>query len=221
MYRINEVGNQRSQILTFVRFGPSLSPLPSPLPRQKLITAARYMGVGVINYRGGATNSHLYRHTQKFMEHVLCAVWEIIPGLITKPARARACLQLWGNKMAITNEGRIVPQFFSLLLAISFFSFFRFCGVVRGRRETCAWESGDNVKKMSGMINVVFTEVLSEFLCNFWKTRENIERILVEERVSFSLSFFLRKFKWFGLSIVGIWRFRRIHRWNLGGGEIL
>lgn len=138
MYRINEVGNQRSQILTFVRFGPSLSPLPSPLPRQKLITAARYMGVGVINYRGGATNSHLYRHTQKFMEHVLCAVWEIIPGLITKPARARACLQLWGNKMAITNEGRIVPQFFSLLLAISFFSFFRFCGVERGRRETCA-----------------------------------------------------------------------------------
>lgn len=195
--------------------------LPSPPPRQKLITAARYMGVGVINYRGGATNSHLYRHTQKFMEHVLCAVWEIIPGLITKPARARACLQLWGNKMAITNEGRIVPQFFSLLLAISFFSFFRFCGVVRGRRETCAWESGDNVKKMSGMINVVFTEVLSEFLCNFWKTRENIERILVEERVSFSLSFFLRKFKWFGLSIVGIWRFRCIHRWNLGGGEIL
>lgn len=190
MYRINEVGNQRSQILTFVRFGPSLSPLPSPLPRQKLITAARYMGVGVINYRGGATNSHLYRHTQKFMEHVLCAVWEIIPGLITKPARARACLQLWGNKMAITNEGRIVPQFFSLLLAISFFSFFRFCGVVRGRRETCAWESGDNVKKMSGMINVVFTEVLSEFLCNFWKTRENIERILMEERVSFPLSFF-------------------------------
>lgn len=95
--------------------------LPSPPPRQKLITAARYMGVGVINYRGGATNSHLYRHTQKFMEHVLCAVWEIIPGLITKPARARACLQLWGNKMAITNEGRIVPQFFSLLLAISFF----------------------------------------------------------------------------------------------------
>lgn len=190
MYRINEVGNQRSQILTFVRFGPSLSPLPSPLPRQKLITAARYMGVGVINYRGGATNSHLYRHTQKFMEHVLCAVWEIIPGLITKPARARACLQLWGNKMAITNEGRIVPQFFSLLLAISFFSFFRFCGVERGRRETCAWESGDNVKKMSGMINVVFTEVLSEFLCNFWKTRENIERILMEERVSFPLSFF-------------------------------
>lgn len=164
--------------------------LPSPPPRQKLITAARYMGVGVINYRGGATNSHLYRHTQKFMEHVLCAVWEIIPGLITKPARARACLQLWGNKMAITNEGRIVPQFFSLLLAISFFSFFRFCGVVRGRRETCAWESGDNVKKMSGMINVVFTEVLSEFLCNFWKTRENIERILMEERVSFPLSFF-------------------------------
>lgn len=163
--------------------------LPSPLPRQKLITAARYMGVGVINYRGGATNSHLYRHTQKFMEHVLCAVWEIIPGLITKPARARACLQLWGNKMAITNEGRIVPQFFSLLLAISFF-FFRFCGVERGRRETCAWESGDNVKKMSGMINVVFTEVLSEFLCNFWKTRENIERILMEERVSFPLSFF-------------------------------
>lgn len=162
----------------------------SPPPRQKLITAARYMGVGVINYRGGATNSHLYRHTQKFMEHVLCAVWEIIPGLITKPARARACLQLWGNKMAITNEGRIVPQFFSLLLAISFFSFFRFCGVVRGRRETCAWESGDNVKKMSGMINVVFTEVLSEFLCNFWKTRENIERILAEERVSFPLSFF-------------------------------
>lgn len=51
------------------------------------------------------------------------------------------------------------------------------------------------LKKMSGMINVVFTEVLSEFLCNFWKTRENIERILVEERVSFSLSFFLRKFK--------------------------
>lgn len=190
MYRINEVGNQRSQILTFVRFGPSLSPLPSPLPRQKLITAARYMGVGVINYHGGATNSHLYRHTQKFMEHVLCAVWEIIPGLITKPARARACLQLWGNKMAITNEGRIVPQFFSLLLAISFFSFFRFCGVERGRRETCAWESGDNVKKMSGMINVVFTEVLSEFLCNFWKTRENIERILMEERVSFPLSFF-------------------------------
>lgn len=164
--------------------------LPSPPPRQKLITAARYMGVGVINYRGGATNSHLYRHTQKFMEHVLCAVWEIIPGLITKPARARACLQLWGNKMAITNEGRIVPQFFSLLLAISFFSFFRFCGVERGRRETCAWESGDNVKKMSGMINVVFTEVLSEFLCNFWKTRENIERILMEERVSFPLSFF-------------------------------
>lgn len=190
MYRINEVGNQRSQILTFVRFGPSLSPLPSPLPRQKLITAARYMGVGVINYHGGATNSHLYRHTQKFMEHVLCAVWEIIPGLITKPARARACLQLWGNKMAITNEGRIVPQFFSLLLAISFFSFFRFCGVERGRRETCAWESGDNVKKMSGMINVVFKAVLSEFLCNFWKTRENIERILMEERVSFPLSFF-------------------------------
>lgn len=164
--------------------------LPSPPPRQKLITAARYMGVGVINYRGGATNSHLYRHTQKFMEHVLCAVWEIIPGLITKPARARACLQLWGNKMAITNEGRIVPQFFSLLLAISFFSFFRFCGVERGRRETCAWESGDNVKKMSGMINVVFKAVLSEFLCNFWKTRENIERILMEERVSFPLSFF-------------------------------
>lgn len=176
--------------LSFVS-DPLSPPLPSsPPPRQKLITAARYMGVGVINYRGGATNSHLYRHTQKFMEHVLCAVWEIIPGLITKPARARACLQLWGNKMAITNEGRIVPQFFSLLLAISFFSFFRFCGVERGRRETCAWESGDNVKKMSGMINVVFTEVLSEFLCNFWKTRENIERILVEERVSFPLSFF-------------------------------
>lgn len=176
--------------LSFVS-DPLSPPLPSsPPPRQKLITAARYMGVGVINYRGGATNSHLYRHTQKFMEHVLCAVWEIIPGLITKPARARACLQLWGNKMAITNEGRIVPQFFSLLLAISFFSFFRFCGVVRGRRETCAWESGDNVKKMSGMINVVFTEVLSEFLCNFWKTRENIERILMEERVSFPLSFF-------------------------------
>lgn len=176
--------------LSFVS-DPLSPPLPSsPPPRQKLITAARYMGVGVINYRGGATNSHLYRHTQKFMEHVLCAVWEIIPGLITKPARARACLQLWGNKMAITNEGRIVPQFFSLLLAISFFSFFRFCGVERGRRETCAWESGDNVKKMSGMINVVFTEVLSEFLCNFWKTRENIERILMEERVSFPLSFF-------------------------------
>lgn len=175
--------------LSFVS-DPLSPPLPSsPPPRQKLITAARYMGVGVINYRGGATNSHLYRHTQKFMEHVLCAVWEIIPGLITKPARARACLQLWGNKMAITNEGRIVPQFFSLLLAISFF-FFRFCGVERGRRETCAWESGDNVKKMSGMINVVFTEVLSEFLCNFWKTRENIERILMEERVSFPLSFF-------------------------------
>lgn len=176
--------------LSFVS-DPLSPPLPSsPPPRQKLITAARYMGVGVINYRGGATNSHLYRHTQKFMEHVLCAVWEIIPGLITKPARARACLQLWGNKMAITNEGRIVPQFFSLLLAISFFSFFRFCGVERGRRETCAWESGDNVKKMSGMINVVFKAVLSEFLCNFWKTRENIERILVEERVSFPLSFF-------------------------------
>lgn len=176
--------------LSFVS-DPLSPPLPSsPPPRQKLITAARYMGVGVINYHGGATNSHLYRHTQKFMEHVLCAVWEIIPGLITKPARARACLQLWGNKMAITNEGRIVPQFFSLLLAISFFSFFRFCGVERGRRETCAWESGDNVKKMSGMINVVFTEVLSEFLCNFWKTRENIERILMEERVSFPLSFF-------------------------------
>lgn len=176
--------------LSFVS-DPLSPPLPSsPPPRQKLITAARYMGVGVINYRGGATNSHLYRHTQKFMEHVLCAVWEIIPGLITKPARARACLQLWGNKMAITNEGRIVAQFFSLLLAISFFSFFRFCGVERGRRETCAWESGDNVKKMSGMINVVFTEVLSEFLCNFWKTRENIERILMEERVSFPLSFF-------------------------------
>ena len=46
------------------------------------------------------------------------------------------------------------------------------------------------LKKMSGMINVVFTEVLSEFLCNFWKTRENIERILMEERVSFPLSFF-------------------------------
>ena len=59
--------------------------------RQKLITAARYMGVGVINYRGGTTNSHLYRHTQKFMEHVLCAVWEIIPGLITKPACTRVC----------------------------------------------------------------------------------------------------------------------------------
>lgn len=176
--------------LSFVS-DPLSPPLPSsPPPRQKLITAARYMGVGVINYRGGATNSHLYRHTQKFMEHVLCAVWEIIPGLITKPARARACLQLWGNKMAITNEGRIVPQFFSLLLAISFFSFFRFCGVERGRRETCAWESGDNVKKMSGMINVVFKAVLSEFLCNFWKTRENIERILMEERVSFPLSFF-------------------------------
>lgn len=174
--------------LSFVS-DPLSPPLPSsPPPRQKLITAARYMGVGVINYRGGATNSHLYRHTQKFMEHVLCAVWEIIPGLITKPARARACLQLWGNKMAITNEGRIVPQFFSLLLAISFF-FFRFCGVERGRRETCAWESGDNVKKMSGMINVVFTEVLSEFLCNFWKTQsENIERILA--CVSFPLSFF-------------------------------
>lgn len=109
--------------LSFVS-DPLSPPLPSsPPPRQKLITAARYMGVGVINYRGGATNSHLYRHTQKFMEHVLCAVWEIIPGLITKPARARACLQLWGNKMAITNEGRIVPQFFSLLLAISFFFF--------------------------------------------------------------------------------------------------
>lgn len=125
MYRINEVGNQRSQILTFVRFGPSL-PLPHPLPRQKLITAARYMGVGVINYRGGATNSHLYRHTQKFMEHVLCAVWEIIPGLITKPARARACLQLWGNKMEITNEGRSFHNghlaILFHLLAISFFS---------------------------------------------------------------------------------------------------
>lgn len=49
---------------------------------------------------------------------------------------------------------------------------------------------------MSGMINVVFKAVLSEFLCNFWKTQsENIERILVEERVSFPLSFFLRKFK--------------------------
>lgn len=43
---------------------------------------------------------------------------------------------------------------------------------------------------MSGMINVVFKAVLSEFLCNFWKTRENIERILMEERVSFPLSFF-------------------------------
>lgn len=121
MYRINEVGNQRSQILTFVRFGP-LPPSPHPLPRQKLITAARYMGVGVINYRGGATNSHLYRHTQKFMEHVLCAVWEIIPGLITKPARARACLQLWGNKMAITNEGKIVLQWTPIDISPFFFS---------------------------------------------------------------------------------------------------
>lgn len=66
-------------------------PCSGVLARQKLITAARYMGVGVINYRGGATNSHLCRHTQKFMEHVLCAVWEIIPGLITRPVCTRVC----------------------------------------------------------------------------------------------------------------------------------
>lgn len=140
MYRINEVGNQRSQILTFVRFGPLPPPSPHPLPRQKLITAARYMGVGVINYRGGATNSHLYRHTQKFMEHVLCAVWEIIPGLITKPARARACLQLWGNKMAITNEGKIVLQWTPIDISPFFFSLLvfpspRFCVSAVSRRS--------------------------------------------------------------------------------------
>lgn len=104
MYRINEVGNQRFPDSDFRSLpGPLLLLQPHPPSRQKLITAARYTGVGVINYRGGATNSHLYRHTQKFMEHVLCAVWEIIPGLITRPARA--CPQLWGNKMAITKIG--------------------------------------------------------------------------------------------------------------------